>query len=112
MSFERSLSSIVAVLVHDTEIAGAKPASGEGGAGGVRVFQIALHENVSAHHYLAHGGAVRRRFSQRLRVHHREVVKYRIAHALAGLERCPLVGRQAIPPPPATRRPRRARNIR
>ena len=70
--------------MHHREIAGVEPAAGEGGLGGRRVLQIALHDDVAAHHDLAQRRAVARDGRHRLRVHDLQAFEHRVAHALAG----------------------------
>ena len=60
MSFERSLTSDVAVGMQHGEIAGVEPAAPECLGGRLRILQIALHHRVAAEHQLADGLAIRR----------------------------------------------------
>jgi hypothetical protein len=50
----------IAVGMHDTEIAGVKPAAGKGIGGRLRIFQIALHHDIAAEHDFADRFAVMR----------------------------------------------------
>lgn len=55
----------VAVGVHDTEIAGMKPAAGERLIRRFAVLQVALHDDVATEHHFADGLTVGRRLCHR-----------------------------------------------
>ncbi|MNZ32539.1 hypothetical protein D3C78_498700 [compost metagenome] len=74
-----------------------EPAAGEGFLGGAGVLQVALHHRVAAHEDLAEGLAVARHRLEGLRIADHHPFQGRVAHALAGLDACPLVERQGVP---------------
>ena len=87
----------VAVGVADSKVAGVEPAAGKGLGSRLRIFQVALHHGVAAHEDLANGLAVLRHRLEGVRVGYHDAFECGVAHALVGLEFCPLFQRQLIP---------------
>src|SRR5690606_15118286 len=50
----------ITILMPDRQVAGMEPATFKGLFGGPGVFQVALHDQVTAHHDLTHGAAIHR----------------------------------------------------
>ena len=87
----------IAVGLDHAQIAGVIPAALEGFGGGLRILQIALHDDVAGEHQLAQRLAVVRDFGAGLAVDDRERGLGRVAHALAGVLLHPRFQRQRRP---------------
>jgi len=74
-----------------------KPAAGKGLLAGLRVFQVSLHDDVTAHEDLAHRDTVGRHRSKARRIGHHQAFEHRIGDALARLEVRPFGRRQLVP---------------
>ncbi len=79
------------------KITGVEPATFECLGRGTRILQIALHHGVAAHEDLADGFAIARGRFEGFRVGDHHSFQGRIAHALASLDRRPLIQRQSVP---------------
>ena len=97
MSFSRSRSSIVAVRVHDAEVAGVEPAAAERLRRRLLVAEVALHDVVAAHDDLAHRLAVARARRASRRRRRARVSGHVRCSALARLQARPLLGGAARP---------------
>src|SRR6202011_2901940 len=91
------LDDDIAVLVEHAEIAGVKPAAGEGFLGRLLVLEGTLHHDIAAEHYLADGLAVARHLAHGFGIAHRDVFLPRVGHTLAALYLRALMGGQLVP---------------
>ena len=87
----------VAVGVLHAQVAGVEPAAGKGFFGGVRVFQVAFHYNITAEHQFAHAVAIPRHRLHVFFVPHLQTDLQMAAHALARFEGGALGGGFAVP---------------
>ena len=82
--------------MHHRQITGVEPAAGKGFLGGSRIFQVTLHDRVTAQHQLPHRFAVGGRLLHGRGVQHAGFLHHRRADALPRHEGGLFVDRQCV----------------